>query len=162
VCVGGDFTSQNHQAGVTQGLGSYTTAWVLLENSVENSVRNLVSYLVWVTFRDGFGCEEKIASHKKNSNKVKRTRCLKLFGVASWSSANALADLFNVALQVVQLTQRPYYFSYFLLFCLDNYHNDFCFQMFFLVTTLASTQLGCRFGLDGFPGIGYLQKAIFS
>jgi hypothetical protein len=33
--VGGDFTCQNHQAGVAQGLSSNAAAWVLLENCVE-------------------------------------------------------------------------------------------------------------------------------
>jgi hypothetical protein len=50
--VGGDLAGQHHQAGVGQGLGSHTRARVLLEDRIEDGVRNLIGHLVGVTFRN--------------------------------------------------------------------------------------------------------------
>ena len=54
VRVGGDFTGQHDQTGVGQGFGRHAGAGVLLENCVQNRVRNLVGDLVGVAFRHGF------------------------------------------------------------------------------------------------------------
>ncbi len=46
--------------GVRGDLASNTCLRILLENSVQDSVGDLVSYLVGVAFRNGFGCKEKV------------------------------------------------------------------------------------------------------
>ncbi|MCY1551354.1 hypothetical protein D9M68_876780 [compost metagenome] len=63
VRVGRDLAGQHHQAGVGQRLGGHAAARVLLEDCIEDRVGNLVSHLVGVAFRDGFGREEKVVRH---------------------------------------------------------------------------------------------------
>ena len=66
--VGGDFAGQHDQTGIGQGFGRDTAAWVLLEDSVQNRIGNLVRHLVRVAFRDGFGRKEKVVRHLRYSN----------------------------------------------------------------------------------------------
>ncbi|TXT30757.1 MAG: hypothetical protein FD131_1443 [Rhodocyclaceae bacterium] len=61
VGVGGDFTSQDDQAGVAQGFGGNAGMLVLSQDGVEDGVGNLVGNLVRVAFADGFGSEEIFA-----------------------------------------------------------------------------------------------------
>jgi hypothetical protein len=63
VRVGGDFAGEHHEPGVAQRLGRDARARVLREDGVENGVGDLVGDLVGVTFRDGFGGEEKVVRH---------------------------------------------------------------------------------------------------
>jgi len=65
--VGGDLASQHHQTGVGQGFGGDTAAGVLRKDGVEDRVRDLVSDLVGVAFRNGFRGEQVIAGHEKSS-----------------------------------------------------------------------------------------------
>ena len=52
--VGGDFTRQQDQAGVAQGLCGDPRFGVLFENCVKNRIGNLVGHLVGVAFRNRF------------------------------------------------------------------------------------------------------------
>ena len=63
VGVGRDLAGQHHQAGVGQGFGRDAAARVLLEDRVENRVRDLVGHLVGVPFRNRFRREEEIVGH---------------------------------------------------------------------------------------------------
>ena len=54
-CVGGDFAGEYDQTGITQGFGGDARGGVLFENGVENRVRDLIGYFVWVAFGDGLG-----------------------------------------------------------------------------------------------------------
>ena len=86
--VGGDLAGQYHEAGVGQRLGGHAAARVLLENCVQNRVRDLVGYFVGVAFGDGFGSKEKIVRHMHKLHLSYKARCLGLE-----LSANALAGI---------------------------------------------------------------------
>jgi hypothetical protein len=58
-----DLAGENHQTGVAQRLGGHAAARVLLEDRVQDGVRDLVGHLVGVSFRDRFGREEKVVRH---------------------------------------------------------------------------------------------------
>ena len=51
---GRDFTCQHHAACFGQGFARHTRMDVLLKDGVKDSIRDLVSEFVWVTFTDGF------------------------------------------------------------------------------------------------------------
>ena len=70
--VGGDLAGQHHQTGVAQGLSGHAGLRVLLENCVEDRVRNLVGDLVRVAFGYGLGCEKKIVRHAVALHQVSR------------------------------------------------------------------------------------------
>ncbi len=63
VGVRGDFARQHHQAGVAQGFGSDAGARILFQDGVEDGVGNLVSDLVGVAFRNGFGSKKVVVGH---------------------------------------------------------------------------------------------------
>ena len=79
--VGGDFTREYDQAGVTQGFGGDARGGVLFQNGVENRIGNLIGYFVWMAFGNGFGSEKVIAAQMvahgvtfyKNSREIERT-----------------------------------------------------------------------------------------
>ena len=68
VCSGGDLTGNHNQAGGNQGLAAYAALGVVLQNCIEDGVRNLVGYLVRMAFSDRFrGKQELLIRVRQNS-----------------------------------------------------------------------------------------------
>ncbi len=61
--IGGNFTGQNNQTGVAQRLRSYAREGVLGEDGIQDCIRNLVSNLIGMAFRNRFGSKEEIICH---------------------------------------------------------------------------------------------------
>ncbi len=74
VGIGGDFTCQDYQTSVAQRLGRYARFGVLLEDRVQDCIRNLVGDFVGMTFGHRFRGKKKIVRHancsKKTSSRV--------------------------------------------------------------------------------------------
>ncbi len=54
ICFRGDFTADHHKAGRGKTFASDTPIFVVFQNTIQNGVRNLIAYLIWMPLRYAF------------------------------------------------------------------------------------------------------------